>query len=111
VYSIQCDRGICYISEIIRSLEVCIKQQRYNLTLGLLEKSKLAQYMYEEGHRICWEEAKGLQIEPKRTYRKYKKSAHKSLVDHLISQHNLDISPIWTPIFTAEVRELHLCPF
>jgi hypothetical protein len=33
-----------------------------------------------------------------------------SLVAHLISQHSLDISPIWTPICEAEVRELQVCP-
>jgi hypothetical protein len=42
--------------------------------------------------------AKGkvLQTEPNTTYRKCKESAHMSLMDHPISQHNLDISPIWT---------------
>jgi hypothetical protein len=29
----------------------------YNQTQGLLEKSKVAQYAYEEGHEICWKEA------------------------------------------------------
>jgi hypothetical protein len=46
---------------------------------------------------------RSLQIEPDTTYRKYKESAHMSLVDHTISQPILDISPIWTPIITAEV--------
>jgi hypothetical protein len=31
-----------------------------------------------------------------------KESAHMSLVDHPISQPNLDISPIWNPIIVAE---------
>jgi hypothetical protein len=33
-----------------------------------------------------------LQVEPNTTYRKYKESAHVSLVDHPISQASLDIS-------------------
>jgi hypothetical protein len=37
---------------------------------GLLEKSKVAQHEYEEGHKICWNEAKVLQIEPNTAYRK-----------------------------------------
>jgi hypothetical protein len=65
---------------------------------------------YEEGHKICCKEAKVLQIEPNTTYRKYKESAHMSLVAHPISQPNLDISPIWTPIVAAEVRNLQLPP-
>jgi hypothetical protein len=96
------------VTETSRPLEVCIKEHKYNLTQGLLEKSKLAQHAHEEGHRICWKEVKVLQIEPNTTYRKYKESAHMSLLDHPISQPSLDISPIWTPVIAAEVRKLHL---
>jgi hypothetical protein len=32
-----------------------------------------------------------------------------SLLDHLISQPSLDISPIWTLVITAEVKKLKLC--
>jgi hypothetical protein len=63
------------------------------LAQHLLENSKLAQLAYEEGHKICWKEAKVLLIEPNTTYRKYKESAHMSLIDHPISQLSLDISP------------------
>jgi hypothetical protein len=59
---------------------------------------------------VCWKEAKVLQIEPNTTHRKYKESAHMSLVDHPISQPNLDIFLIWTPIISAEVRQLQLRP-
>jgi hypothetical protein len=38
VYSISYDYGRCYISEIRRPLEVSIKEDKYNLTQGLLEK-------------------------------------------------------------------------
>jgi hypothetical protein len=69
------------------------------------EKSKLAQHAYKECHKIFWKEAKVLQIEPNTTYRKYKEPAHMSLIDHPISQLSLDISPIWTPIIAAEVKE------
>jgi hypothetical protein len=71
----------------------------------LCEKSKLAQHAYEGSHKICWSEAKILQIEPNTTYRKYKESAHMSLLDHPISQPSSDISPIWTPVITAEIKK------
>jgi hypothetical protein len=51
VYNIPCDCGSCYIGETGRPLEVCIKEHKYNLTQGLLEKSKLAQHAYE-GQKI-----------------------------------------------------------
>jgi hypothetical protein len=44
----------------------------------LLEKSKIAQHVYKEGHKICWNELKVLQIEWNTAYRKYKESAHVS---------------------------------
>jgi hypothetical protein len=49
VYSIPRDCGRCYIGETSRPLEAFIKEHKYNLTQGLLEKSKLAQHAYEEG--------------------------------------------------------------
>jgi hypothetical protein len=50
--------------------------------------------------------SKVLQIEPNATNRKYKESAHMSLTDHPVSQPSLNISPIWTPVITAEVKKL-----
>jgi hypothetical protein len=38
VYNIACDCGRCYIGETSRPSEVCIKENKYNLTLSLLEK-------------------------------------------------------------------------
>jgi hypothetical protein len=104
VCNIPYDHGRCYISETSRHVEVLIKEHKYNLTQGLLEKSKLAQHAYEEDHKICWKEAKVLQIEPNTTYRKYKESAHMSVIDHFVSQPSLNVSSIWTSIITAEVK-------
>jgi hypothetical protein len=72
VYNIPCDCGRRYISEISRPLEVRIKEHKYNLIKGLLEKSKLTQHAYKDGQNICREEANVLQIEPNITYRQYK---------------------------------------
>jgi hypothetical protein len=46
------------IGETIRPLEAHIKEHKYNLTQGLLEKSKLVLHAYEEGHKVWWKEAK-----------------------------------------------------
>jgi hypothetical protein len=85
IHTIPCDCDRSYIGETRRPLEVRIKEHKYNLTQGLLEKSKLAQHAYEEGHKICWNKARVLQIEPNTTCRKYKESAHVLLLDHPIS--------------------------
>jgi hypothetical protein len=57
---------------------------------------------------MCWNKAGVLQIEPNTTYRKYKESAHMSLLDHPISQPNLDICPILTLVIAAEMKKLQL---
>jgi hypothetical protein len=98
------------LRETIIHLEVRFKEHKYNLTQGLLEKSKLAQHAYKDCHKICWNGAKVLQIEPNTTYRKYKEFAHLSLVDHPSSQPSLDIFPICTSIIAAEIRKLQLLP-
>jgi hypothetical protein len=110
VYSIPCNCGRYHIDETSTPLEVRIKEHRYNVTQGLLEKSKLDQHAYEDGHNISWKDAKVLKIEQNTTYKKYKESVHMSLIDHPISQPSLDICPIWTPVITAEVKRLHLSP-
>jgi hypothetical protein len=38
VYSIPCDNGRCYNGETSRTLEVRIKEHKYNLTRGLFQK-------------------------------------------------------------------------
>jgi hypothetical protein len=104
--------GRCYSGETSRPLEMCVKEHKYehNLTQCIFKKPKLVQHAYKENHRIFWKEVKVFQIEPDTTYRKYKEFAHMSLIDHMISQPSLDISPIWAPIITAEVRKLQLPP-
>jgi hypothetical protein len=76
---------------------------QHNLKEGLLEKSKLAQHAYEEGHRVGWDEARILKIESNSRYRRYKKSAHMACLTNPISQPSLDISPIWIPLISDEV--------
>jgi hypothetical protein len=50
---------------------VLLREHRHNLKYGLLEKSKLAQHAYEEGHMVGWNEARILDIESHNRYRKY----------------------------------------
>jgi hypothetical protein len=57
VYSIPCECGRSYTDETGRPLAVRLREHRHNLKEGLPEKPKLAQYAYEEGHRVCWDEA------------------------------------------------------
>jgi hypothetical protein len=98
VYSIPCECGRSCIGETGRPLAV-----RHNLQEDLLEKPKLAQHAYEEGHRVGWDDARILEIESNSRYRKYKESAHTACLTNPISQLSLNISPIWIPLISIEV--------
>jgi hypothetical protein len=58
VYSIPCECGSSYTGETGRPLAVQLLEHRHSLKEDLLEKSKLAQDAYEEGHRVGWDEAR-----------------------------------------------------
>jgi predicted GIY-YIG superfamily endonuclease len=75
IYSIPCECGRSYNGETSRPLAVRLREHRHNLQQGFLEKSKLAQHAYEEGHRVGWNNARVLEIESNNRYRKYKESA------------------------------------
>jgi hypothetical protein len=77
----------------------------HNLKEGLHDKSKLAQHAYEEGHRVCWDEGRVLEIESNSRYRKYKESAHMACSTNPVSQPSLDISPLWIPLISKEVSK------
>jgi hypothetical protein len=87
-------------------LGVRIKEHKHNLKQELIEKSKLAQHAYEEGHRIKWDEAKAIQKEPNIIYRKYKESAHMAYLENTISQPSLELSPFWLPIIREEIKRI-----
>jgi hypothetical protein len=68
--SIPCECGRSYIGETGRPLPMCLREHRHYLKEGILEKSKLVECTYEEGHRVGWYEARILEIESNSRYRK-----------------------------------------
>jgi AraC-like DNA-binding protein len=69
-YRIPCECDRSYTDETGRPLAVWVLEHRHNLKEGLLEKSKLAQHAYKEGHMVVWAEARILQIESNSRHRK-----------------------------------------
>jgi hypothetical protein len=82
-----------------------LHEHRLNLKEGVLEKSKLAQHAYKEGHRVIWDEARILEIENRSRHRKYRQSISIVCLRNLISQTSLDISPIWILLVIDEVTK------
>jgi hypothetical protein len=63
--SIPCKFGRSCLDETGRPLAVRLGEHMHSLKEGLIEKSKLVQHAYEEGHRVGWVEARILEIESK----------------------------------------------
>jgi hypothetical protein len=103
ICSVPCECGRSYTGERGRPAAVRLREHRHNLQQGLLEKSKLAQHAYEEGHKVVWDDARILKIESHRWHRKCKESVHMARLTNPISQPSLDISPIWIPLTSNEV--------
>jgi hypothetical protein len=94
------------VADMGRLLAMRLHEHRHNLREGLLEKSKLAQYAYEEGCRIGWDEARILEIESNNRYRKYMELDHMAYLINLISQPSLEISSIWILLISNDVRNM-----
>jgi hypothetical protein len=67
IYFIPSECGRSYLGETGRPLTLRLREYRHNFQQGLLEKSKLAQHAYEEGHRVGW-----VETESNSKYRKHK---------------------------------------
>jgi hypothetical protein len=106
VYSIPRECGRCYIGEISRPLEVCIKEHKYSLTQSLLEKSKLVKHAYEEHHKICCKEARSCKLN--RIAHTENAGKQPIWLWHIIHSVNPAWTSllIWTAITAAEVGKL-----
>jgi hypothetical protein len=56
---------------------------------------------------VDWDDSRILKIESNSRYRKYKELAHMARLTNPISQPSIDISPIWIPLSSNEVSNLH----
>jgi hypothetical protein len=104
VYSIPCECVIRYIGETGKPLAERLRERRHHLT-GLLKESKLAQHAYEDGHRVGWNEARGLETESNSMYRKYKEPAHMAHLTNPTRQSSPEISPTCIPRVSKEVSK------
>jgi hypothetical protein len=71
-----------------------------------MQKLKLAQHEYEEGHQVCRKKAKVLQIELNDICIKYKELVHMGCWANPVNQASFDISPIWISIISKEAGKL-----
>jgi hypothetical protein len=81
IYSVPCECGRRQFGKTGRPLALQLCEHKLNL---------------KENRRVGLDEARILEIKSNSRYRKYKKLAHMAYLTSLISQPNLDISPIST---------------
>jgi predicted GIY-YIG superfamily endonuclease len=70
VYRIPRESGRSYTGETGRPLAVRLCEHRHNPEQSFLEKSKLGQLVYKEGHTVGWDDARILETESNNRYRK-----------------------------------------
>jgi hypothetical protein len=80
IYSIKRDCGRC-VADVTSGQRADLQKSALRSTnitdVKSAKKSRLAQHVHEEGHKMCWKEMKVLQFEPNtNTHRKCKESAH-----------------------------------
>jgi hypothetical protein len=68
------------------------------LEVDYLERSRLAQNLFEENHLVLWEEANILEAEKNPGYRKNKEAVYMACLQNPISRPSVEISPIWHPL-------------
>jgi hypothetical protein len=68
-----------------------------------MERSRLAQQLFEENHLVLREEANILETEKDPVYRKNKETVYMACLQNLISRLSVEISPIWHPLIKNEL--------
>jgi hypothetical protein len=102
ICSIPCECGRSYIGETGRPLTVRLGEHRPNLQQSS-RKIKISPTCLWRESQIGWDDARTLEIESNRRYRKYKESANMECLTNPNSQPSLDFSPIWISITSNEV--------
>ena len=104
IYSIRCQCDREYIGESKRPLRVRLEEHKRNVKLGYTDKSRIADHVWAEDHKMSWDEAKILNREPNQFKRKYKEASYMSMSKNHISQPSLDIKPLWLPLIREELN-------
>ena len=68
------------------------------------DKSRIADHVWAEDHKMSWDEAKILHREPNQFKRKFKEASFMSMSKNHISQPSLDIKPLWFPLIREELN-------
>jgi hypothetical protein len=96
IYEIPCECSKVYIGETCRTLDIRVKEHKNLVKKRVTTASKLAEHVLNTEHRILWDEAKIIGMEPHWKKRKF----HEAVEiwkggNNVISTPSLDFNPIW----------------
>ncbi|KAJ8919390.1 hypothetical protein NQ315_016483 [Exocentrus adspersus] len=104
IYQIPCQCGKHYIGETSRPLDVRIKEHKNYVRNYQVDRSNLAQHVWDNHHQINWKEASIIQKEQNFGKRKLKESACIQLNgDNCFSAETLSLNRTWFPLLKKDV--------
>jgi predicted GIY-YIG superfamily endonuclease len=95
IYSLPCECGKRYLGETGRPLGVRLAEHKKNVKEGKTNISKLAEHVWEEHHKVLWDNIEIVGRESNRLKRKIVEASFMAVDDNCISQASKDVSTIW----------------
>ncbi|KAJ8919473.1 hypothetical protein NQ315_016573, partial [Exocentrus adspersus] len=110
IYQIPCQCGKHYIGETSRPLDVRIKEHKNYVRNYQVDRSNLAQHVWDNHHQINWKEASIIQKEQNFGKRKLKESACIQLNgdNYCSSAETLSLNRTWLPLLKKDVNNKKL---
>ncbi|KAJ8912740.1 hypothetical protein NQ315_016695 [Exocentrus adspersus] len=109
IYQIPCQCGKHYIGETSRPLDVRIKEHKNYVRYYQVDRSHLAQHVWDNHHQINWKEAGIIQKQQNFGKRKLKESACIQLNgDNCFSTETLSLNRTWLPLLKKDVNNKKL---
>lgn len=103
IYKVPCECERLYIGETGRPLQVRIKEHQKLVAKGETDKSRLAQHVWDEHHRVKWDEASIIAKEDRTKKRKLKEAAFMVTTNNTISTPSIQLSNIWLPVVRSNL--------
>lgn len=95
IYSIPCECGAVYLGETGRPLGVRVGEHKKNVKEGKTFSSKLAEHVWDQQHKVLWDDVKIVGRETGIVKRKIKEASFMAINDNCISQASKEIPLIW----------------
>lgn len=105
IYKIPCECGKVYIGETKRPLEIRIKEHKRNVQLHDVGKSKVAEHVWTQNHKILFDNTEVLDHEQNSLKRKIKETIYIKYNDTIcFSNQSVECSNMWKSFLQGNVN-------